>query len=260
MPGSTAVARVSILRWGSVGSGFVIVRGSVVLVGSLLLGGCSFGPAPETETGAGRPDAGVALGQAWSTVKSGSYRFRTEIGGGRITMTGVVQAGGRDSELVVEDAGGTTVVRRIGSLNYVRTGAGGTWVKTAPSGPVTSITQADPAQMHLSIETASAVRWVDGDTVAGVYDAAQVVTRLGGDPGTALRGSSASLFPFEADIDAGGRVAEYRQLASGQSPTSTVVTFSDFGAPVTIGEPPAAGVTAPSRTAPGSPATSPGRT
>lgn len=225
----------------------MIIRFGTALVSTLLLGGCAFGspsaaePAPEPS----RPDPAIALADAWTTVKTYSYRFTTEVSDGRVRMNGSVESGGRDSEVEMTSAAGSTLVRRVQGVNYVRgtpdkTGVPLAWVKVDPAMDPNSIGMLDPSRMNVSIETATEVIWVDDDTVAGTTDAAKTMTLAGADP--AVTGKLAGQkFPFEADIDSSGRLVEYRRLPTkGQPDVSTVVTFSAFGTPITIDAPPAA--------------------
>lgn len=222
----------------------MINRAGTALAATLLLGGCTVGssPAGEPAPEPSRPDPAIALADAWTAVKTYSYRFTTEVSDGRVRMNGAVESGGRDSEVEMTNAAGTTLVRRVQGVNYVRgtpgkTGIALAWVKVAPSMDPNSIGMLDPSRMNISIETATEVIWVDDDTVTGTFDAAKTMTLAGADPSVTSR-LTAQRFPFEASFDTSGRLVEYRHLPKkGQPDVSTVVTFSAFGAPITIDAP-----------------------
>lgn len=221
----------------------MIDRGAALLASTLLLGGCAFGPPPEpgpvvrSSPSPVRPDAGTALADGWVAVKSYSYRFTSRLGDGRILMTGAVESGGRDSEAVLVTTEGRTTIRRIQNVNYARVADGG-WTKLENTADIDSLSRLDPARLHISLETATGVRWVDDDTVTGDFDAAETLSRLGADPAETAR-MAGRKFPFEASLDIEGRLVEYRNLATADGPgTSTRVIFSDFGAPIDVVLPP----------------------
>ncbi|SDT35900.1 hypothetical protein [Actinoplanes derwentensis] len=228
------------------------VGGAMML---LAVGGCAgAGPSDAggvTASASPSPvDAAVALVQARAALESASYRFATTLNNG-VSVTGVVDPRSQDSETVMTSPQGTLTIRKVDGVNYVlvatteSTGEPGTdgtkWVNaTAEGGGAAAF---EPATLNQSLSSATEVRWADDDTISGVIDMVKVAEQLGGDP-TALAGKD-TRFPFEADIDAAGRLVEYQFIPpAGLSATSSV-TYSDFGTPVALAAPPASEVRAP---------------
>ncbi|WP_189330505.1 hypothetical protein [Actinoplanes ianthinogenes] len=221
--------------------------GTVLLAGVLTLAGCTSDAATPGGTGQPAPmassalpaDPAAALAQAASRLGTESARFTVIFGKGERSeekASGTVDPATGDWELI----GDAYVVRRIGNDLYVKLTAEprfsvyagqyaddlGKWVHQVapePSGTVLAFGTDFP--------------WTPARAASGMSGPARTADRMF--QGTVKAGARAATDPVcTAELDVAGRFSRISTDADAVEP-ATVLTYSDYGLPVTITAPPA---------------------
>lgn len=229
-----------------------------LLAGVLLLGGCAGGGS---EPAAEQPAATATTALTTAAARLRTETFKATVALGRLgSMTGVTDPVNGNSEFVMESTAGgneiTTTLRVVAGVTYVRIRMadskgmpgldGRKWRRVDGTGAAGTLGSIDATQMSKSLESALDVRWVDGDTVEGTVDLAESARQLGAGTAATSQLTSTEL-PFEASFDVKGRLSEYRftMPETGSTPAfEMVMTYSDFGTPVSVKAPAAKDVIA----------------
>jgi hypothetical protein len=239
------------------------------LVAALSLGavGCADSDTPNgaadnaADRPAARPDANAALAAAATNLGETTVKVDAQLGAAG-TITGALDRPNKRATMTMTyAAAGKTMTLEtimIGTDLFLKMDLGGAPPPGVDPGKWTHLDQTklpannsfglrpgefDPTGSAKFLKAAATAEWVDDHTIKGTID----LTKADGARGLTEEnlsklGAKAKSVPFEATIDDEGRLTRMVMdipTAGGEPAGKITVNYSDFGAPVSVAEPPA---------------------
>jgi hypothetical protein len=210
---------------------------------------------------AARPDPTAALASAATKLRETTARIDAEFGPAN-TMTGALDPPNERGTITMTfptDAKSIALeMLLIGTDIFLKMGPGGPPLPGVEPGKWMHLDQAklpannsfglkpgefDPTGSAKFLKAAATAEWADDHTIKGTID----LTKSDGARGLTEEhlseiGPKAKAVPFEATIDDEGRLTRMVldiPMPAGQPTVTVTVRYSDFGAPVSVAEPPA---------------------